>query len=437
MPLTIKPTQCAVAAAGLVLWASAQADNGLLPVGNGIAAYGRGGAGLAGAADAAGAIDNPALMQQTGQGLAIGFSLFKRQRELDMSNVIFAPLPFTGRRVPSDSELTAIPLFAYTAAAAGALQWGAQFYDMGGLNGQFRTGPVPEIRPEPQTTDLRGRMLAISLSWAATPTVTLGGSLLGGYQTLLTRNLLSTKALGTGQESSVGYGVKFGASWQASEAFTFGATIQPAMRMSNIDFLGRFLAAFGYTGRATVPPPLQLGAGVKFAFGPRQQTAVLVDLMHYRWSKEGFYKFFGWKDQTVFKLGLEHQLTQQLSLRGGLNYGKSPIRGGTRTGNDGNFVSQTGAEAPIDPNAPRGDGKLDAAFGNYPFVSAISQTHWTLGFGYRMSRDLTLNGFMLYSPQNTEVATGPSLTPGGLLPPGSSIKMKQYALGVGINYEFK
>jgi long-chain fatty acid transport protein len=439
MSPTLKTSRPAAAMAGLALASLASlahAGNGLLPAGNGIAAYGRGGTGLAAAADAAAAIDNPALMARSGQSLAIGFSLFRQERELDMRGVNLAPLPLTGQLVPSDNELTAIPLFAYTGAAVGALHWGVQLYDMGGLNGQFRTGPVPEIRPEPQTVDLRGRIVAASLSWSATPTLTVGGSVLLAYQTLQTRNLLSTKELGTGHESSTGFGIKLGAHWQASDGISFGAIVQPAMHMSDIDYLGRFLAAFGYTGSATIPQPLQLGAGVQWALGDQKQTTLLVDLMHYRWSDEGFYEFFGWKDQTVIKLGIEHQLTPLLLLRAGVNYGKSPIRGGTRTGNDGNFVPQTGAEVPVDPGAPRGDGRLDAAFGNYPFVTATSQTHWTLGLGYRMSRDLVLNGFVLYSPQNVEVASGASLTPGGLLPPGSDIKMKQYAMGLGINYSF-
>lgn len=438
MPSTTTLMKRTLAAATcLVLPAVTHAGNGLLPAGNGIAAYGRGGAGLAGGSDASASVDNPALMHQTGQSLAIGFSLVKQQRELDMTNVAFDGLPFVGRRVPSDDEITSLPQFAYTGAAIGALHWGVQLYDMGGLNGQFRTGPVPEIRPEPQAVDLRGRIVGGSLSWSPAPQWALGGSLLGVHQTLLTRNLLSTKALGSGQETSVGYGVKLGATWQPTETVTLGATFQPRIKMSKIDYLAKFMAAFGYTGHAAISMPTQVGAGVKFALGPRQQTLVLADVMHYAWSKEGFYNFFGWKDQTVLKLGVEHQLSEQLTLRAGLNYGKSPIRGGSRTGNDGDFVPQTGAEVPLDPNAPRGDGKLDAAFGNYPYVSAISQTHVTLGLGYRMSRDLTLNSFMMYSPRHVEVATGPSLTPGGMLPAGSDIKMKQFAVGVGVNYTFK
>lgn len=34
---------------------------------------------------------------------------------------------------------------------------------------------------------------------------------------------------------------------------------------------------------------------------------------------------FGWEDQTVFALGTQHKLNDKLTVRGGLNYGKSPI----------------------------------------------------------------------------------------------------------------
>ena len=417
--------------------ASAWAGNGLLPAGNSAGSLGRGGVGLAIASDAQAMADNPALMHQAQESVAIGFSFHKQEIELDMRDVPFAGLPFTGRRIPSDNETTVAPGFAYTSAPIGAWQWGVQLYDMGGLNGEFRTGPVPEIRPEPQTVNLRGRILAASLSWAATPEWNLGISALAVRQTFRTRNLLSTKALGTGQQDSVGYGLKLGSVWQASDELTFGATLQPRVKMSRIDYLGQFLAAFGENEHASIDMPTQFGVGVKLAFGSQRQTVLAADVMQYQWSKERFYNFFGWKDQTVIKLGVEHQATDRLTLRAGVNYGRSPIRGGSRTGNDGNFVSQTNAEAPPDPNAPRGDGKLDVAFGNYPFATAISQTHFTVGFSHKLSRDLALNGFGLYSPRHTEVATGQSLTPGGLLPPGSNIKAQQTAIGMSLNYSFK
>ena len=35
---------------------------------------------------------------------------------------------------------------------------------------------------------------------------------------------------------------------------------------------------------------------------------------------------FGWKNQIVYKLGVEYKYNKDLTLRGGLNYGKTPIQ---------------------------------------------------------------------------------------------------------------
>ncbi|QLQ01512.1 MAG: outer membrane protein transport protein [Thiobacillus sp.] len=34
---------------------------------------------------------------------------------------------------------------------------------------------------------------------------------------------------------------------------------------------------------------------------------------------------FGWKDQTIYKLGVNWGVNERLQLRAGYNYGKSPI----------------------------------------------------------------------------------------------------------------
>ena len=35
---------------------------------------------------------------------------------------------------------------------------------------------------------------------------------------------------------------------------------------------------------------------------------------------------FGWRDQTVYKLGMDYKWSSTLTVRGGLNYGKSPVQ---------------------------------------------------------------------------------------------------------------
>jgi long-chain fatty acid transport protein len=153
------------------------------------------------------------------------------------------------------------------------------------------------------------------------------------------------------------------------------------------------------------------GVGGKFAVG--KSVDIVADVLYYQWTSVDVFKFFGWEDQTVFKVGAEYRPTDKLALRAGINYGQSPIKGGNRTGNGGG----------------------DAAFANYPFP-AISESHFTLGLGYNLDKNMAFNAYYLYSPKATETATTSSTGMGGP-PAGTSISMSQNAFGVGINYQTK
>jgi long-subunit fatty acid transport protein len=61
------------------------------------------------------------------------------------------------------------------------------------------------------------------------------------------------------------------------------------------------------------------------------------------------------------------------------------------------------------------------------YFPAVSETHVTVGLGYKMDKNLALNAYYLYSPR-TEIKD--SITP-------ASISMAQNAFGLGINYQVK
>jgi long-chain fatty acid transport protein len=55
-----------------------------------------------------------------------------------------------------------------------------------------------------------------------------------------------------------------------------------------------------------------------------------MDIRWINWKNAKGYKEFQWNDQWVIALGGEFKPMQKLALRAGYNYGKSPIRGGTK-----------------------------------------------------------------------------------------------------------
>jgi long-chain fatty acid transport protein len=391
----------AVAVAGLTFSSGAFATNGIMQVGNGMAAHGTGGAGLSNANEAMSGFDNPALISQTGDSMSMGFSVFMPDRQVDMT-AVGAPEP-----VVSDNKVFAIPQVAFTSKINDGMSWGIMVNAMGGMNTDYRTGP--NGAGSAQTVDLSGMLVAPTMSFALGKNASVGASLLVGYINFRTRNLFGTGLSDEG--SNVGYGVKLGADFKVTDGISVGAVLQPKISVDEFDFFKNFLTPMGFTGDAALTLPNLAGVGAKFKVG--NSMNIVTDLMYYQWTSVEVFEFFGWDDQFVLKAGLEYSATDKLTLRAGINYGESPIQGGNRTGNDGG----------------------DAAFANYAFP-AISEQHVTVGLGYKMDKNMTVNAYYLYSPEACQTATTSSVGMGGPLA-GTEICMTQNAFGLGINYAAK
>jgi|GEM_PF-1889030 len=408
-----KLAMAVAAAAGLTFSAGAFATNGIMQAGNGMAAHGVGGAGLSNANEAMSGFDNPALISQTGDSVSMAFSVFMPDRQVSLD----AALPGTQPEVVSDSKVFAIPQVAFTSKINDGMSWGIMVNALGGMNTDYRTdpgagalvGPPPAgMIAGPQTVDLSGMIVAPTMSFALGKDASVGASLLIGYTNFRVRNLFGSGLSNEG--STVGYGVKLGADFKVTDGISVGAVLQPKVAMDEFDFFKNFLVGgFGFNGDAALTLPNIAGVGAKFKVGNNMN--IVTDLMYYQWTSVDVFEFFGWDDQYVLKAGLEYGATDKLTLRAGFNYGESPIQGGNQTGNGS-----------------------DAAFANYPFP-AISEQHITVGLGYKMDKNMTVNAYYLYSPEACQTATTPSN--GGAMPAGTEICMTQNAFGLGLNYAAK
>lgn len=103
-------------AAGMLASPAAFATNGIMQVGNGMAAHGTGGAGLANANEAMSGFDNPALVSGTGDSISMGFSLFMPDRTVTQT--------LTGLDSTSDAKMFVIPQIAFTSKINNSLSWG-------------------------------------------------------------------------------------------------------------------------------------------------------------------------------------------------------------------------------------------------------------------------------------------------------------------------
>jgi long-chain fatty acid transport protein len=398
------------AAAGLTFSSGAFATNGIIQAGNGMVAHGFGGAGLSNGGDATAGMDNPALIGDSGDSLNVGWSMFMPDR----TTTLYGTYDIT-----SDAKMFAIPQIAFTSKINSSMSWGIMAYAMGGMNTDYRTDVISALAGDarPSTVDLSGLIVAPTLSFKPTNNISLGASLLIAYENFRARNLFGSDTyynagfipvrFGTNEGSTMGYGVKLGGDFKITDGISVGAMIQPKISMGEIswwkDFLLNYVPAFGatpFTGDAALTLPNEFGIGGKFAVG--KDVDIVADIMYYQWTSVDVFKYFGWDDQTVYKLGVEFRPSDKLALRAGVNYGKSPIQPG---------ISPSG---------------LPTVFANYAFP-AISETHVTLGLGYKMDKNVAVNAYYLYAPKATVTDT---FTP-------VELSMSQNAFGVGINYTTK
>lgn len=141
----------------------------------------------------------------------------------------------------------------------------------------------------------------------------------------------------TGNDWSEGVGVTLGWRSQLTDWFAFGIAYAPETNMSRFHKYSGFLAEHG---RLNVPQSI-LG-GILFSLIPCTNIAFDVEHISYDeirslnnslatllvpgnlGNKDGV--GFGWRSQTVFRLGADYQLNDCWTLRAGYRYAKTPIR---------------------------------------------------------------------------------------------------------------
>jgi len=168
-----------------------------MQAGNGMAAHGTGGAGLANANEAMSGFDNPALVSGTGDSVSMGFSIFMPDRTVSQGGV----------DIVSDAKVFAIPQVAFTSKINNQMSWGIMANALGGMNTDFRSGPnlnsgaCPVRRARRRAMLLRNPLTCRyadhpDLSYAINDDVSVGASLLVGYVNLRVRNLFGQSAYG-------------------------------------------------------------------------------------------------------------------------------------------------------------------------------------------------------------------------------------------------
>lgn len=412
----MRKSQLLIALSAIGFAGSAYATNGYFAHGYGIKAKGMGGAGIAYSQDALAAAINPAGMVLVGSRVDFGAELFNPNREATISG---SPGGFTDGNFESGSDLFLIPEFGYNRMIKPDVSVGVAVYGNGGMNSHYN--PIPAFSNGPKTgVDLMQLFIAPTVSMKINENHAVGASLNLAYQRFKASGIGNFTPMSSSganltdnqHDDSTGMGVRLGWTGTLSPTVTVGATYQSKTRMSEFD---KYRGLFAEQGDFDIPENYGLGIAVKAT----PKTTVALDVVRIKYNDVKSIANpisllapgtlgndngagFGWKDQTVFKLGVSHQVHDKLTVRAGYNHGSDVI---------------PTTEIAFNILAP-----------------ATVKDHLTLGATWTLQNGAELSGYFMHAFSNSISGLTPQLD-GGAGTTTSTIKMDQNALGVAYGWK--
>jgi long-chain fatty acid transport protein len=405
---------------------SAGATTGYFQHGYGIKAKGMAGVGIALPQDSLAAATNPAGMAWVGNRADVGIDWFAPKRGAEITGNIFPGV--SGSYDGNGRKSFLIPEFGYNHMVSQNLALGVSVFGNGGMNTDYKNSPFRGFGgSNPAGVDLT--QLFIS------PTAALkignhsfGVSLNLAYQQFAAQGLepfdngFTSSSPGNvtnrGRDDSSGWGLRFGWTGQVLPNVTLGATYQTKTRMGKLD---KYKGLFAEQGGFDIPENFGIGIAVKaipaltiaadieqINYGKVQSVGNTVNCFFAGTCQLGASNGpgFGWRNTTVYKIGLAYELTPSVTLRGGYATLKQPI--------------------------PTNQTLLNI------LAPGVVEDHVTLGATWQMSKQGELSASYMHAFEKTVNGAG-SIPPGP--PPGfgggeANLRMKQNALGVAFGWKY-
>lgn len=340
----------AVALAGC--FSAAQATNGYFAHGYGIKAKGMGGASVAMAQDAFAGANNPAAAAFAGNRWDIGAELFSPKRSMTRTG---SNLGLDGK-VESDRDYFLVPEFGYNRTISKDLSVNLTVYGNGGMNtsypgGQFTCQNLSTGALYPGNTlcgqgklgvDMSQLIIAPTIAYKVAPNHSLGISPLLVYQQFKAYGIhpfammsgSPANVTNNGKDDSTGFGVRVGYQGKLNDQVSLGAAYSPKIDMKSFD---KYKGLFAGNGDFDIPGNYTVG----LAFQANPFTVIALDYQRIMYSDVPSVHNpstnmaplgasngpgFGWKDISVWKIGVQWEATPTWTVRAGYNRGENPIQ---------------------------------------------------------------------------------------------------------------
>lgn len=401
----------ALVAACLVAF-PAHATNGYFLPGFGIRSEGMGGVGIAYGADTLSTAANPANAVKIGKRGDIGFAVFNPERYGSVSNDPSTPtFGFFDGESESDAKYFIMPEMGFSTPVNDRLYVAAAVVGNGGMNTTYRENFFSFFGDPPRDTtlgvDMMQLLVPITAAFKVNEDHALGVSLVlaetrfraYGLQAFANFPGLSSNpdnVTNKGFDYSYGAGVRVG--WLGDfldDRLSVGLSYASRTYMTEFD---KYSGLFAEQGDFDIPE----NYGIGLAFKPVKNLVIAADVTRINYSDiasvgnpgpglstdpgNGIPALvdpskqlgrddgmgFGWRDQTVYKLGVQYGVNNRLQLRAGVNYGESPIPDNQVTFN--------------------------------LLAPATVEEHYSLGFSYRANDMLEVTGTYMHAASHSQSA---------------------------------
>lgn len=344
------------------------ATNGMRLIGFGAVQESMGGVGVGASLDSGTILSNPAGMSDLGGRFDFGAIYFNPTVE--------TAAPGFGT---SSRGATPIPAFGLVLPIGKDLRFGFGAYGVAGMGVDYTAGH----------TNFGLMRFAPAISYKLLDMLSVGATLNVMYSNLDFMTLPpgpTSSGVSAPGGAAFGWGATLAAKFTALPILDVAVAYETKSDLADFEFNAYFLnVQTGPTTRGDVPgkltvaldlpPAITFGVSVK----PLPMLLVAADVQLIQWSStQGSNNslggaMLGWKDQWVYKLGVQLDLIDILKVRAGFNYGKNP----------------TDATSPL-----------------FAFLPALSETHVSLGAGLALASNVTVNVGGVISPKITVVGTG-------------------------------
>ncbi len=365
-----------------------------------------GGAGVAIPLDSTSGNVNPALMANVGRDIAIDPLIVLQKVQIDTSRAHLTegtPLPpYTGPITNRDKSYAGAYLgFNYVLNP----EWSVGISTAGGgTKARYNKSIISPALSAPRRVDTMAALSSQILSFKPSCNQSYGVSLIAGY--LQMKNNLTQFPSGTITKGSNrtdhawGIGARVGGQWNISQYVSLGLAASTPTYFQKLK---------KYSDVIKHPPRLPSVVTGGIALHMRKDTDVLFDLEGLFWKGSPFTGKNqpagpGWRNALLCKVGVQHKVISDLTIRLGYNYGRTVIRN--------KFVFFNALSDSI----------------------SVIENIFTTGFTYEVTPDMNfdLGGSIALNKTLTDNGKGPA----GPAAKGVTVKGRAYTISLGFNIQY-